>query len=88
MKSNGMKKDGLPKRVATARPKGRVELDGQVYNAVSAAAMALTRGIPTSGWHFFLVDPVTKRRLSHLYKEYLAQRSIEDDDDEDDDDDE
>jgi hypothetical protein len=80
---------GLTDRVATVLPDGRVELDGQVHNSVSAAAMTLTRGIPTSGWHFFLVDPVTKRRLSHLYKEYLAQRSIEDeDDDEDDDDDE
>jgi hypothetical protein len=80
---------GLTDRVATVLPDGRVEIDGQVHNSVSAAAMTLTRGIPTSGWHFFLVDPVSKRRLSHLYKEYLAQRSIEDeDDDEDDDDDE
>jgi hypothetical protein len=87
MKLYGMKEGGLPKRVATAHPDGRVERDGQVRNAVSAAATTLTRGIPTRGWHSFPDDPVTKRRLSHRYKEYLAQRSIEDDDDEADDDD-
>ena len=73
-------------RIATVLPDGRVELEGVSYNSVSAAAKSLTRGVSANGWYFFLVDPVTKRRLSHLYKEYLAQRSIEDDDDEDDDD--
>ena len=77
---------GLSDRLATVLPDGRVELDGVIHNSVSAAARTLTGTIAANGWYFFLVDPVTKRRLSHLYKEYLAQRSIEDDDDEDDDD--
>jgi hypothetical protein len=78
---------GLSDRLATVLPDGRVELDGVIHNSVSAAARSLTGTIAANGWYFFLVDPVTKRRLSHLYKEYLAQRSIEDDDDEDDEDD-
>jgi hypothetical protein len=77
---------GLSDRLATVLPDGRVELEGVIHNSVSAAARTLTGTIAANGWYFFLVDPVTKRRLSHLYKEYLAQRSIEDDDDEDDDD--
>ncbi|NQW61283.1 MAG: DUF1524 domain-containing protein [Deltaproteobacteria bacterium] len=77
---------GLSDRLATVLPDGRVELEGVIHNSVSAAARTLTGTIAANGWYFFLVDPVTKRRLSHLYKDYLAQRSIEDDDDEDDDD--
>jgi hypothetical protein len=77
---------GLSDRLATVLPDGRVELEGVIHNSVSAAARTLTGTIAANGWYFFLVDPVTKRRLSHLYKEYLAQRSIEDDDDEEDDD--
>jgi hypothetical protein len=74
-------------RVATVLPDGRVELDGQIHNSVSAAAKSITGGVSANGWYFFFVDADAKRRLSHLYKEYLAQRSIDDDDDDEDDDD-
>jgi hypothetical protein len=68
-------------RTATVLQDGQLDVDGVVYGSPSAAALAITAK-SENGWHFFLVDPSTKRRLADVLREYVDHLSVDVDDDE------
>ncbi len=70
---------------ATVLADGRVDVRGVAYATPSDAATKL-RGRQTSGWWFFLVDPVSRRSLGDVRNEYVNARSSDTDYEEPDDD--
>jgi hypothetical protein len=85
------RRKALSHRIAVLLADGQLDVDGEVFATPSGAAKAIVgRGI--NGWRFFLVDPVSRRRLADVVRDYADQTAadIEDDvdgGDEDDDDD-
>jgi len=73
-------------RVATLLTDGRIEIEGKAFDSPSDAATFL-KGHRTNGWAFFLVDPVSRRSLRSVRRDYIDQLSVDVDDDDSDDDD-
>ncbi|MBL9076042.1 MAG: DUF262 domain-containing protein [Planctomycetes bacterium] len=71
--------------VATLLPDGQIEIDGVAFGSPSDAARKLA-GHPVNGWSFFLVDPVSRRSLRTVRREYLDAMAVDVDDDDDGDD--
>lgn len=75
---------------AAVLPDGRLEVEGMAYDTPSQAASKI-RGRQTSGWWFFLVDPVSRRSLRDVRNDYVNTLSSDseyeeaEDDDEDED---
>jgi hypothetical protein len=64
---------------------GRIDTGGHVFETPSGAAYHL-RKKATNGWGFWLTDPLTKKSLASIRREYLDKASPESnliDDDED-----
>lgn len=72
-------------RRATLLPDGTIEVDGKTYTSPSDAASKMV-GHQINGWWFFLVDPVSRRPLRQVRRDYIDQLTIDTDDDETDDD--
>jgi hypothetical protein len=78
----------LSDRVVTLLPDGRIDAEGTICSAPSEAA-TLLRSQATNGWSFFLVDPVSRRSIRTVRRDYVNELAVdveEDDDDTDDDD--
>lgn len=77
-------------RNAVVLEDGTLELEGKIFNSLSAAGIHL-RGRNTAGWHFWLIDPNSKQMIWEVRQQYIEALStgveIEDDVDEDDEDD-
>ncbi len=73
-------------RTGTVMADGRIELDGQLFDSPSLAAVHLTK-YAMSGWWFFFVDSKSKRSLKIVRREYLESLQAEDDEDDGDEDD-
>lgn len=73
-------------RVATLLADGRIEIEGKAFGSPSDAATSL-KGHQTNGWWFFLVDPITRRSLRTVRRDYIDQLSVDVEDDDADDDD-
>jgi hypothetical protein len=69
---------------ATLLPDGRIDLSGAVYASPSEAAKVIREDKSTNGWHFFLVDPVAKRSLGDVRRDYLESFALDVDDEDDD----
>lgn len=63
-------------RVATVLSDGSIDVNGTSYATPSGAARAIT-GKHDNGWWFWLIDPKTRRSLSDLWHQYVAQRDLE-----------
>ena len=72
-------------RVATLLPDGRIEVEGTAFASPSDAASTMT-GHHTNGWWFFLVDPLSRRSLRNVRRDYVEQLTVDVEDDETDDD--
>ena len=68
-------------RAATILPDGRLDVEGNIFDTPSGAGTHLNKGA-TNGWHFWFVDPVTRKRLGRVRREYLESISLDQDDDE------
>jgi hypothetical protein len=77
----------LAGRTATVLSDGALDVDGIRYSSPSGASRAVS-GTSGNGWWFWLVDPISKRSLTDLWREYVDQRDVdvEDDDSPDDED--
>jgi hypothetical protein len=63
-------------------------VDGTAYSSPTEAATAIA-GKRTNGWWLFVTDPLTKRSLRNIRRDYIDTRSVDaDDDDQDDEEDE
>ncbi|MEO8629294.1 MAG: DUF1524 domain-containing protein [Betaproteobacteria bacterium] len=75
----------LRTRTGQILPDGRIDVEGQIFDAPSGAgAFLLKRN--TNGWTFWLLDPNTKKSLASVRREYLESsssesRSVDEDDD-------
>jgi len=79
-------------RTATVLADGRLEVDGTVFQTPSGAAKAIV-GHDINGWRFFVIDPLSRKRLSEVMQDYIEQTSaapedVDDDADDEDDDNE
>lgn len=72
-------------RVVTLLADGRIEVDGIAFESPSDAATQMA-GHKRNGWQFFLVDPVSRRSLRQVRRDYVEQLTIDTEDDETDDD--
>jgi hypothetical protein len=74
-------------RTATVLPDGGIDVDGVRHSTPSGAARAVA-GNSQNGWHFWLVDPKSRRSLRDVLREYVEQADVDVEDDlaEDDDD--
>jgi hypothetical protein len=70
-----------PEPVGALVADGRIDVDGELFQTPSDAAAKIT-GHSTNGWWFFLVDPVSRRSLRTVQREYMETLSVEADDDE------
>lgn len=71
-------------RIATLLQDGRIEIEGVAYASPSDAASAIT-GHATNGWWFFLVDPLSRRSLRKIRRDYVEQLTVDVEEDETDD---
>ncbi len=70
--------------LATLLPDGQIEVDGVAFQSPTEAAKKLVGG-PVNGWSFFLVDPVTRRSLKSVRRDYVNAMSVDVEDDDGDD---
>jgi hypothetical protein len=77
----------VAERTATVLSDGALDVDGIRYSTPSGASRAVS-GTSENGWWFWLVDPESKRSLTHLWREYVDRRDVDavDDDSPDDED--
>ncbi len=71
-------------RIATLLQDRRIEIEGAAYSSPSDAASAIT-GHATNGWWFFLVDPLSRRSLRSIRRDYVEQLTVDVEEDETDD---
>ena len=69
-----------PELVGTLVADGRIDLDGELFCTPSDAAAKIT-GHSTNGWWFSLIDPVSRRSLRMVQRDYMETLSVEADDD-------
>jgi hypothetical protein len=74
-----------PEPVAAVVADGQIDIRGRLFRTPSDAASSIT-GHATNGWWFFLVDPVLRRSLRIIQREYIEKLSVDADDDETDED--
>lgn len=67
-------------RTATVLSDGVIDVDGMRHLTPSGAAKAVS-GTTVNGWWFWLVDPISRRSLRDVWKEYVDQRDVDADDD-------
>ena len=72
-------------QVATLLPDGKIEVNGTAFTSPSDAASAMT-GHQTNGWWFFILDPLSRRSLRSVRRDYVEQLTVDIEDDETDDD--
>jgi hypothetical protein len=72
-------------RLVTLLADGRIEVDGMAFESPSDAATKMV-GHKRNGWQFFLVDPVSRRSLRQVRRDYVERLTIDTEDDETDDD--
>jgi Restriction Enzyme Adenine Methylase Associated len=77
----------VAERTAIVLSDGALDVDGIRYSSPSGASRAVS-GTSENGWWFWLLDPESKRSLTHLWREYVDRRDVdaEDDDSPDDED--
>jgi hypothetical protein len=76
-----------PELVAAVVADGRIDIGGTLFRSPSDAASSIT-GHATNGWWFFLVDPISRRSLRMVQREYMEKLSVDAEDDDGDEDEE
>lgn len=76
------KQKKLEGKTATVLDDGRIEVEGHVFNSLSLAGSHLRKKL-TSGWVFWLVDPIGKKTMGSLREQYLEMIGAESDDEDD-----
>ena len=72
-------------QVATLLSDGQIDVAGELFRSPSDAASTIL-GHPTNGWWFFLVDPVSRRSLRAVRRDYIEKLAVDMDDEEGEDD--
>lgn len=67
-------------RTATILLDGSLEVDGEIFDSLSAAATQVAQG-NRNGWTFFTADEARTARLTDLWEQYVDMTSAEDADD-------
>ncbi len=61
---------------ATVLPDGTLDVSGTRYSSPPGASRAVS-GTNENGWHFWLLDPRSKRSLHDLWQQYVDQRDLD-----------
>lgn len=67
------KRQRVAGRTSVVLSDGSIDVDGARFTSPSGAARAVS-GNAENGWAFWLVDPVTRRSLFDVYRQYREQR--------------